>query len=103
MKYVFGMPSYADPSVILSRLTDRTPGVEITWRANWPAKWKSPPSAGGNGPLNRPVAASIVGTFVIRLSAGAPRPATTKLLVSVAVLLKLDAGVAGVTDLVLRG
>src|SRR5436190_8255414 len=86
--------------VRLSRCTDTAPGAATTCRANSPAKCKSP-VAGRNGPLNLPVAGSMVGSAVMTLSCARVRPKT--LAVSVAVFWKFDPGTTGTTGLVDRG
>src|ERR1700752_2394896 len=94
-----GAPSYGLATVILSSLTETAPGAATTCFANSPAKCRSP-VAGANGPLNLPVAGSIVGSAVKTLSCARVRPIT--LAVSTGRFGRFDASAAGVTALVVR-
>src|SRR4051794_24726679 len=93
------MPLRASPRPRPMSLAENDPSPEKIVCANWPTKLALAPSAAGNLPLNRPVAASIEGRLPPLTST--PRPSTEG--VNVAVLCRLLAGATGMIGLVLRG
>src|SRR6185503_17454429 len=84
---------------MLSSVRENDPGAASSVRTN-SARPNSKSLAGGNGPLNRPVAGSSVGLGRV-LSSTTPRPCM--LTVTSAVFWKFEASATGVVALVLRG